>query len=84
MSSREPAPMTILLGKQVICFRQGTDAEISAILSLKSNLVAIILYDLAESHQMYPVLTEVTTFHNMTPDLTGFLRQLVLNPNHGR
>lgn len=51
-------------------------------LCLKTNLVASILYNLAKSYQMYPVLTDVTIFHNMTPDLTGFLRQLVLNPHH--
>jgi hypothetical protein len=65
-------------------FRRGTGAEISGISSLKSDPVASILYDLAVSLQIYPVLTDVTTFQNMTPDLTGFLRQLVLDPHHGR
>lgn len=76
------AHVTILLGKQVDHFRRGTGAKISGILSLKSNPVASLLYDLAKSNHMYPVLTDATIFQGMTPDLMEFLIHLVLNPHH--
>jgi hypothetical protein len=43
----------------------------------KTDLVAFILYDLAKSHQIYPMPTDNAIFQYITPDLTD---SLVMRP----